>query len=70
MSQRGGELRTLTQQQIDLIGRNIHIIDLVEGHLARRCTDERDGIARHQNIGIGRLAATIQHDIIYTMTKD
>ena len=70
MSQRGSKFGTLTQQQIDLIGRNIHIIALLEWHLARCRTDKRDGISWNQNISIGRLTTTVKHYAIYAVAED
>ena len=70
MFQRRGQFHSLAQQQVDLVGRHVHVVHLVEGHLARRGADQRDRIARHQDVGVGRLAATVEHDVVHPVAED
>ena len=70
MFQRRGQFHSLAQQQVDLVGRHVHVVHLVEGHLARRGADQRDRIARHQDVGVGRLAAAVEHDVVHPVAED
>ena len=70
MLQRGSQLHTLTQEQVNLIGCNVHIITLLERHLARCCTDKTDCIARYKDISVGRLTATVDNNIIHAVAEN
>lgn len=64
------ELLAFAQQQVHLVGRDDHVVDLVVGNLARRGADERDRIARHEDVGVGRLAAAVEHHTVHTVAED
>ena len=68
--QRGGQLASLFEQQVHLIGRDPHVVPLVEAHVARGGADQRDRVAGDQDIGIGRLAAAVQDDAVHAMPED
>ena len=70
MLQRGCQLHTLTQEQIYFVGSYVHIIALLERHFARCGTDKTYCIARHKDIGIGRLTTTVNDNIIYSVTEN
>lgn len=67
--QRRREFLALGEQNVDLIGSDAHIVNLVEAHAARCRTDKADCVARHEDIGVGRLAATIEHYIVNTVSE-
>ena len=64
------EFLALGEQNVDLIGSDAHIVNLVEAHAARCRTDKADCVARHEDIGVGRLAATIEHYIVNTVSEN
>ena len=69
-SQSRSQLLPLRQQQINLFRRNPHIIHLIKAHATGCRSNQADRISRNKNICIGRLAATVKHNIIDSMPKN
>ena len=70
LGQLRGELLAFAQQDVHLVGRDDHVVDLVVGYLARRGADERDRVARHQDVGVGGLAAAVEHHVVHAVAED
>src|SRR5574344_203286 len=48
----------------------MHIIALLVRHSCRSGSDYADCISRHENVGVGRLPASIENDIVHSMCKN
>ena len=68
--QRGRQLRAFAQKQVDLVGGNLHVVTLVERHAVGGCADNTDRIARNKNVGVGRLAAAVDDDVVDAVTEN
>ena len=46
------------------------MVAFLEGDARRSCADDTDRVSRHQDIGVGRLAATVDDDVVDAVGED
>ncbi|MNR01390.1 hypothetical protein D3C85_1171940 [compost metagenome] len=66
----GGQFYPLAQQHLYLFGVDGELINLVVVDATRGGADEGDGIARHQNVRIRRLAGAVEHQLVDAVIHD
>ncbi|MNH10332.1 hypothetical protein D3C79_698080 [compost metagenome] len=62
--------RTFTDQNVHLLRRHHHIVYLVIVDVGGGGANQRDGVTRHQNVGVCRFAATVDHHVVDAVAQD
>ena len=68
--QGGRKLGALGDEQGHLVRRHGHPVALLEGDARGGGPDHADGVARHQDVGVGRLAAAVDHHPVDAVRED
>ena len=68
--ERRGQLGAFGDKERDFVGGDGNVVAFLEGDVGRSCADDADRVSRHQDIGVGRLAATVDDNIIDAVGKD